>query len=488
MMKRIDPIIRIAAAMLLAGALLASCSDKGEEGAEYPADSIRVNTLAVGSSRVPKTDVEDHTFMVLLWLDPKHLELDPSADAGAWSSTSSSFYLAGQAPQPVAFYERSVYDLRYPYPRDSELTRLYATGYSPGSKLGPKDGHDYRTLVVDAELLGTGPSEGSTSNPIHAHLGRYDYMGCDVWKEVYFGSRADPFAQDRNRLYFRHLAAKLLVFADRDKESMENKQFVRNVQVTNLYMSIDGGATWTSMFTPSEFQWQTLGDDDFTAAYTETIAAVKAIPANGSVPADSRPKAGYKTVKAAPFAGDDSSFRLERKTYGDRVPIYGMFIDSCFVCNPFNNETGAVQPATQAIKLKMDITAQLSFDPNFPEPTGGTAGDGTTGDDQASPNLTFTRTWEGMITTIKEVDPATGNETVNPVTVFEPGCEYRIYIHFYRTGVDLVARKLPWDSGGSHYIPIPGGDGSDQGGEAGGGNTGGDQGGTTDPGTDQPGA
>lgn len=502
MMKRIDRIIRTAAAMLLAGALLASCSDKGEEGPEYLSDTIRVNTLAVGSSRVPKTDVDDHTFMVLFWRDPAHLEFDPAAGAGAWSSASAEpiLYLAGQAPQPVAFYERSVYDLRYPYP-DSELTELYATGYSPGSMLGPKDGHDYRTLEVDEELLGTGKSEGNTSNPIHAHLGRYDYMGCDVWREVYFGSRADPFAQDRNRLYYRHLAAKLLVFADRDKESMENKQFVRDVRVTNLFMSIDGGQNWLPMYTPSAFEWQELVPSDFTAAYNKTIAAVKALPANGSVPADSRPKAGYKTVKAAPFAGSlDPAFTLQRKTYGDRVPIYGMFIDSCFVCNPFNNETGAVQ-ANKPIQLKMDITALLSYDPNFPDApdapndaaggsTGVDVGGGdTSGDGEGNGNLTFWRTWREMkITSIKELDPATGEETGASETVFEPGCEYRIYIHFYRTGVDLVARKLPWDSGGSHYIPIPGGDGSDQGGEAGGGNTGGetgggDIGGTTDPGS-----
>lgn len=442
--------------MFLAGASLASCSGDGEEGPTPLAETICVNTLAVDANRAVKVEVADNTFTVLFWLDREHLETGLD-NAEAWSS---KLYLAGRAPQPVAFYEHSVFDLRYPYPKP-EITDLYATGYAPGTVLTP--GEDYRTLTAEVG--------------VDAERGRYDFMSCDAWCDVYRGSQIDPFAQDRNKLYFRHLAAKLRVFADRDEATMENRQYVRNVQVSNLYMSIDGGKEWIPMHTPSGFEWQTLEDEDFTDAYSKTIETVKTI--RGNLGVTSHPAAGYKTVAAEEFAGDDPGFVLQRKSVGDRVPIYGMFIDSCYVCNPFADKTVR---ADQPIRLKMDITAEMSYDPNFPlgdEPSG-TPDDGS---GSTTDNLTFTRTWTGRtINSIEEVD-ADGQKTGKPVTVFEPGCEYRIYIHFYRTGVDLVARKLPWNDGGSHYIPIPGGDPQDggqtggEGGETGGEQTGGETGG-----------
>ncbi len=56
-------------------------------------------------------------------------------------------------------------------------------------------------------------------------------------------------------------------------------------------------------------------------------------------------------------------------------------------------------------------------------------------------------------------------ETTQPIRMFKPGNEYRIYIHFYRTGVNLTAQELPWNYGGPHYIEIEGGDKQPEGGK-----------------------
>ena len=135
----------------------------------------------------------------------------------------------------------------------------------------------------------------------------------------------------------------------------------------------------------------------------------------------------------------------------DRVPIDGMDIDSCYVCNLID-EDGSVKKGNP-IQLKMDISAEMSFDPNFPM----NDGSGSITDD-----LTFTREWKGVtLDAIYGVTIGSNGEVQTMDTAideFKPGNEYRIYIHFHRTGVNLVARELPWNYGGIHYITIPGGD------------------------------
>lgn len=217
----------------------------------------------------------------------------------------------------------------------------------------------------------------------------------------------------------------------------------------NLRMSIDGGNTWTPMYTPHTFEWKELTETDFTESYKKTIAAVRLIEGNGSA-ADTNPKAGYKTVAAEKFAGEDSDYVLQ-KNATDRVPIDGMNIDSCYVCNPID-ENGSVKKGSP-IQLKMDISAEMSLDPNFPM----NDGSGSTTDD-----LTFTREWKGVtLDAIYVVTIGLNGKvqmTDTAIDEFKPGNEYRIYIHFHRTGVNLVARELPWNYGGIHYITIPGGD------------------------------
>lgn len=424
-MKQLVHMARVVSVMLLAEAALASCIYEGEE---LPDDSetIRVHTQAVDGSRAAvKTESGDNTFMVLFWRDKAHLE-SASAVVAAWSS---NLYLAGHAPQPVAFYERSVFDTRYPYPPQQEYSYLYATGYAPGNVLKPSNG--YRTLTAS---VGT-PEKG-----------RYDFLGCDVWSEVFRGSQSDPFSQDKNKLYFRHLAAKLVFYADRDRATMENRQFVRNVRIKNLQMSV-GGGEWTPMYTPRIFEWKTLQDDDFTTSYVKTIATVKLVEGNTGV--RTRPQAGYKAVEAEPFAGAGSNYVLQ-KNAADRVPIEGMAIDSCYVCNPID-KNGAVRQGD--IRLKMDLSAEMSFDPNFPVQEAG-IGSGSAADD-----ITFTREWKDVVLDAIYLVDEKGDVPTNkePVKEFKAGKEYRIYIRFNRTGVNLVARELPWNYGRSHYITIPGG-------------------------------
>jgi len=441
-MKRIDHIMKVASAVFLAGLSLSSCIyDDGADSTDL-SDTISINAAAVsGGPTVPASETGDNSFMVLFWLQTEHLE-----QVGGTSDLWPVPYLASRAPQLVSSYEQSAFDTRYPYPYP-ETTVLYATGYAPGYVLQPDDANsktpDYRKLTATFDK----PEE----------KGRCDFLSCDVWREVYRGSQYDPFAQDKNKLYFRHLAAKLVFYADRDEATMENRQYVRNVQVRNLRMSIDGGTNWTPMYTPKVFEWKELKPKiDFTSSYGKTIDAVKGVKGNeGAVNTD--PKAGYKAVEAEAFTGEDSGFVLQRGDT-DRVPIDGISIDSCYVCNPMKD--GAAYE-DKPIRLRMDIRAEMSFDPNFPMKDDKNTDTEDDGSGSITDDLTFTREWKDVtIDAIAEVTIAadgTVQKTNNSIKKFEPGCEYRIYIHFYRTGVNLAAQEWPWNYDGLHYITIPGG-------------------------------
>lgn len=423
-MKVLHSNIWLIATAFIAGMSLSSCiydyeADSGEN------DNIRINAMAVSGQRSASMDETDNDgFVVLFWGE------NALSSLNSFNSVFPSPYLFREAPQSVEFYSQVVYDTGYPYP-SPETAMLYATGYAPASVMTSND--NFRTLNVDK------------NDP---DWGRHDFLGCDLWPEVYRGSQGDPFAKDKNKLYFRHLAAKLVFYADRDRSTMENKQFVRNVQISRLYMSIDGGEEWLEMHTPSQFKWTYLAQTDFTPSYNKTIAAVKATPGNEAV--RTTPHYGYLVYASDTFSGNDDGFVLKRNA-SDRVPINGMNIDSCYVCNPI--EGGAVSRGQQ-IRLKMDISAELSFHPDFPMSDGGDGG--STTDD-----LTFIRTWKNVqLDAIYNVDEDGNVITTESgkVKIFKSGNEYRIYIHFHRTGVDLTALEMPWNPGGVHYITISGGD------------------------------
>ncbi len=418
-MKRKYHTITVVSAAVFAVSAFASCIYDDESAPADTDQTIGVNVAEVSSGSGHRVgENSDNKFEVVFWLDEHTAKLGNPADGDAITAP----YLAREAPQPVSYYNQSVYDTGYPYPYPEE-TKVYATGYAPSNFLSASD--NYTKLTVDFK--------GEKNQKI----GRYDFLGCDFWREVYKGSQEDPFAQEKNRLYFRHLAAKLVFYADRDKVSMENKQFVRDVQIKNLEMKV-GDREWIPMHTPSEFAWSKLEDKDFTASYEKTITEIKALAGNAGV--TSRPSSGYKILNSEPFTGIDN-YVLKRSSSADRVPISGMVIDSCFVCNHIVDGV----PATGKIQLRMDISAQLSFDIEFPNNNG----------------ITFTHEWTGVILgAINEMEPD-GNGVMKPtdapVDEFKPGNEYRVYIHFNRTGVNLVGEELPWNPGGVHYITIDGG-------------------------------
>lgn len=427
-----DILTRFAASLSLAVVTVACAGDSGEppQPPQQAASSIRVNTAAVGvgvATRAAADDTgRDDTFMMLFWRDAAPLET-ADADYSDWARP----YLASHAPQSVPFYGISVYDTTYPYPADKEDEPIYATGYAPGSLIYRDLEAGYRKLAVKID------------DPMSK--GRYDFLGCDIWKEVYKGSLPDPFAQEKNKLYFRHLAAKLKFFADREKPNMEKRQYVRNVKVKNLRMSIDGGQTWIDMHTPSAFEWRVLAPEkDFTTAYWKAIRAVRVLPGNEGA-SDTYPKAGYAASGSEEFAGEGSGYVLARENT-DLVPVSGYDIDSCFVCNPI---IGGVEKVDKPIRLKMDISAEMSYDISFPEPD----------NELTTDNLTFVREWNGVsLSVINKVDDLGNVVKGSEVDRFVPGNEYRVYIHFSLTGVDIVASELPWEYTNSHYIPILGGD------------------------------
>ncbi len=444
--------------------MLASCSadELDSHGSTDTGTTICVKTAMV-SGHQDRSLSDEEPFMLLLWENVDHLE---TAATTEWPEP----YLAQTSPQSVSSYSDLVYDVGVPYPAITSQM-LYATGYSPANALTPSNG--YKTVTYN-------PSTATRPNVKTAE--HTDFLGCDVWKEVYKGTLKDPFAQEKNKLYFRHLAAKLVFYADRDI-SMENKQFVRKVQITNLQMSIGGGA-WEPLYAPTQFTWTTFTDNtddtdnlsksfNFSTSYTTMLdSTIKEVPGNKGVA--TVPKGGYRTSEVTAFTGEldkegkfipNSDFvlqqRLPDKTpSSNRVPIAGMEIDSCYVASPLK-EDGTVK--TGHIRLRMDISAEMSFDPAFQMPDGTyTDAEGKTVSGTVTDNLTFTRKWEEVelnaIKTISFDDKGKPIVTDNLVTAFKPGNEYRVYIHFNRTGIDIAARQLPWNYGGVHYIAIVGTD------------------------------
>jgi len=425
--------------------MLASCAadelDFHDDGPVNTRTTICVKT-AMEPGRHDKILSGEDPFMLILWENADHLE---TAGTTGWPNP----YLVRESPQSVAFYSEFVYNVGEPYPSDSTQP-LYATGFSPANAFTHSD--FYRVLQFKTP---------AATDPDAKTAERTDFLGCDVWREVYRGSGIDPFAQEKNKLYFRHLAAKLIFYADRDT-TMENKQFVRKVQITNLQMSIDG-SEWTALCAPTEFTWGTLTPDDFSASYSALLDSIKRVSGNNGV--TTVPKGGYRTSKVTAFAGKDSDFLLQKRLSDktpatDRVPLTGMAIDSCYVASPLN-EDGTVRKGH--IRLKMDICAEMSFDPAFQMPDGTyTDAEGNTVTGTVTDNLTFTRGWKEVvldaIKTVSVDDSGNPTETDTPVKLFKPGDEYRVYIHFSRTGVDIAARQLPWNRGGVHYIAIVGKD------------------------------
>jgi len=433
-----DSFIYIYLTLALAAApTLSSCiyEDEPDTDADTGTQaSIRITTAMV-PGRWDKIEPGDAPFMLMLWDDDTQLVTPGTSD---WSAP----YLYRESPQSVTFYKEFVYDVGEPYPTVANQM-LYATGYAPSTALVVSD--NYRVLDY---------GKPDWSQEELKEVERIDFLGCDVWPDVYRGSVSDPFAQDKNRLYFRHLAAKLVFYADRERGTMEGRQYVRRVSVTNLRMSVDGGTTWEPLCAPVQFTWGPLDPArDFSAEYTALLDRIKKIPGNTTV--TSVPPAGYRTSAVRTFT-DNPGFVLQRRLADgsaatDRVPVTGMALDSCYVASPLDTDGNARRGK---IELRMDITAELSFDFPFPLPDGSsTDEDGSVTDD-----MTFTHTWPDMtVDAIKVVD-ADGNLTGSVVDFFRPGDEYRVYIHFTRTGVNMVARQLPWFEGGSHTVVIVGGD------------------------------
>lgn len=444
MHRKLSDIITLTVAAVLGLPALQSCIYDNVPFNE-PDDasvSIRVNTALAGGSRsVPASQSAEgsgESFTVLFWQRPEKLLEAVTAD-GDYSFWLAP-YLASTAPKAVAEYSKLTYDTNHPYPAP-ETVRICATGYAPADLLdADKSRGYYRLNAVDYLSDGTATQKG-----------RCDFLGCDAWNDVYWGSLLDPFAQERNKLYFRHLASKLVFYAERDRISMENKQFVRFVNITDIQMSLDGGDHWTPLHTPSSFEWTGWKDEaepvEFTEAYKKVITTAQSHNAGVT----SQPAAGYRTIASEEFS-DAPGFIIQRRTVDgrpsvDRVPISGHAIDSCYVCNPYGAD--GKEQVGQPILLRMNIEAELSFDQSFPK----SDKDGSTTDD-----LTFTRTWPGQTTRIYEVAADGSPDKTKAVTRFKPGKEYRIYLNFSRTGVNLVAREYPWDYGGIHYVGITGSD------------------------------
>lgn len=374
---------------------LSACSSSEETELELSAETIKVNTRASNGSRSVETGSLDSYFSLLFWQETEWKKLASGTEA-------TPLYAGVEAIHPVDYYNSMLYDTQKAYLANTQ-SYLYATGFAPSSYMTPTS-NSYSVLQVDDQLS-------------DANRGRLDFMSCDA-RDTQKGSYVDRFGQDKNKLLFRHLTSKLVFVGWRDN-SMEQQEYVRNVRVSNIQMSDENGS-WRAVLTPTQFSWKKIPEVAVPSEY-------------GTPPSDGF--YGYVATKVKDFSPQIAPENPNDQLFLD----VDNPIDSCYLISE-PNEDGSMKEVTAGIKLKMDIYADLSFSKDF-----------TNGP------VTKDKVWKNQEVTIYAVD-ASGNLTSNPITAFQPGREYRIYIYFYRTHVYLVAKEEPWQQGGVHYVPIVGED------------------------------
>jgi len=301
-------------------------------------------------------------------------------------------YLMVHPSRNIDFYrfDSTYYDTQTEYPLNSVL---YATGFAPviSPRMDNGGKEDFHELFLFPE--------NEVSNPeSRKQIGKTDFLSCDG-KEKHKGSREDPFGVSQAKeLEFRHLTSKIVFIAQRDSE-MGGKEYIKEVSVSDVSVMVEGKER--RLHGPWHFKWSRRDENEY----------------------------GYEPV--ATLEMDDE--RVFEDQYSDMLMLNREHrFDSCYVCNPYMD--GKPDTWTGGIRLKMTVEATHSFYVNFEKKE--------------------RRKWENQEVGIYQVDEETGQPTDILIENFEPGKEYRIYLNFYRLGVNLVAQEVDWDEGGLHYVPV----------------------------------
>lgn len=359
--------------------LLAACDQPTDASLSFTDVPIRVNTSVDGGGSTYAVGDEE------AWVGeelPAKLFFWHAKDFDALKSTSTNTptpyftYLMNDAITSFSFADSRWLDTGHPYP---ENTAVYATGYAPRTLLKEDATSGFRKLTVTETAL--------------QKVAHCDFLSCDARSEQ-TGSFEHPFGNtEDNELQFRHLTSKILVYASRH-ESITGQVYVRKVEATVTLNNTN--AKNDKFHVPSVIEWK------------EPVSGVNT-------------EWGYQVTDTSPLT---DGLTFQDNTDDMIMVLQDKRIDSCYVCQPSDVKTTAVD---------LSVTAEYSYRQDFSSP--------------------YEFTWSGTNLSIKALDE-NGEETANPIKEFKPGYVYEIYLKFYKTGVIVTAKEVEWEDGGIHYVPV----------------------------------
>lgn len=371
---------------LLLVPLLAACDQATDASLSFTDVPIRVNTSVEGGGSTYAVGDEE------AWVGeelPAKLFFWHAADFNTLTNTSETntptpyfTYLMNDAITSFSFKDSRWLDTGHPYPENPDKTEayVYATGYAPRTLLTEDETLGFRKLTVT----------GETELQKVAHC---DFLSCDA-RSKQKGSFENPFGNTAdNELQFRHLTSKILVFASRH-ESITGQVYVRKVNAI-LTLNNENGKN-DKFHVPSVIEWK---------------APVSEVNTEW----------GYQVTE---YQELENGLTFKDNTDDMIMVLQDKRIDSCYVCQPSDVKTTAVD---------LSVTAEYSYRQDFSSP--------------------YEFTWSGTNLPIKALDDS-GQATDDNIKAFKPGYVYEIYLKFYKTGVIVTAREVEWNDGGIHYVPV----------------------------------
>lgn len=364
--------------------LLAACDQPTDASLSFTDVPIRVNTSVEGGGSTYAVGDEEAWVgeelpaKLFFWHegDFKNETDKLLADNDGNKPTPYFTYLMNDAITSFSFADSRWLDTGHPYP---ENTAVYATGYAPRTLLKEDETSGFRKLTV---------TETDLQKVAHC-----DFLSCDARSEQ-TGSFEKPFGNTAdNELQFRHLTSKILVYASRH-ETITGQVYVRKVKATlTLYNT---NAKNDKFHVPSVIEWT----DAASGTNTEW---------------------GYQVTDTSPLT---DGLTFQDNTDDMIMVLQDKRIDSCYVCQPSDVKTTAVD---------LSVTAEYSYRQDFSSP--------------------YEFTWSGTNLPIKAINDSE-QATDEYITAFKPGYVYEIYLKFYKTGVIVTAREVEWEDGGIHYVPV----------------------------------
>ena len=373
--------------------LLAACDQPTDASLSFTDVPIRVNTSVEGGGSTYAVGDEEAWVgeelpaKLFFWHEGDFNTLKNTSETNA--PTPYFTYLMNDAITSFSFADSRWLDTGHPYPKNTDNTEapvVYATGYAP------------RTLLTEDATLGFKKLTvtGGVDLQKVAHC---DFLSCDARSEQK-GTFEHPFGNTaNNELQFRHLTSKILVYASRH-ETITGQVYVRRVKAT---LTLNN--TNNKFHVPSVIEWKA--------------------PVSGV-----NTEWGYQVTE---YKKLENGLTFQDNTDDMIMVLQDKRIDSCYVCQPADVTTTAVD---------LSVTAEYSYLQDFSSP--------------------YEFKWSGTNLPIKAID--NDGQATNDATIkaFKPGYVYEIYLKFYKTGVIVTAREVEWEDGGIHYVPVyPPGNSSD---------------------------